>query len=482
VQSAQSAEDAAALVAMLPDGANALAIVRVGDILQSPRSQQEGWSKAADEKFMAGAGGIPSWVKCLTVGYQIRLAVPDRLWAAGVASVPENMTIQDVAQRENMPVESLSGVPAVHGRRNAYILQIGPGLIGLWKPAVRQEAARWADTLARRRSGMANPYLAQAATAPGDLVLAMDLSNTFDPVNVRAHLDMNRELDSVAGARDQLQSLLLSLRGATFSAMIKDQSTAQVRFDFDQEVGTLGLYLKSFFIDAVQQMGTAIDDFDHSDVRAEGKSLILTAGLSDESLRRIMSLIVSSPDMAKMKAAPAPTPGSTPSVGGADVTASQRYYRAVNRTIDDLQKASRRTNDYARTATWHENFAMRINDLPEQGVDPDLIAYGNSVGMKLRALARSLRGQSVEVNAAQGTLTYDATYTPGWASVNVWGGIGYGEPAYNYKSNLQQVREKQAAAVTSGTKQRDDLWGMIVEERTAIQRTLRDRYGADFVR
>ncbi|MEZ6146827.1 MAG: hypothetical protein R3B91_15705 [Planctomycetaceae bacterium] len=74
----------------------------------------------------------------------------------------------------------------------------------------------------------------------------------------------------------------------------------------------------------------------------------------------------------------------------------------------------------------------------------------------------------MKINAEQGTLTYDVNYTPGWASVNIWGGVGYGESAVNVTSNLREVREKQAAAIEQGAGEREQIWLMIENERATL--------------
>lgn len=477
---AMAADEAADLAAFLPSDVNAVAVVRVHDAMQTPRAVREDWAKTADERFLSGAGGIPSWVNTLVTGFLVRPAQQDEVWAATLVSVPDTVTIDSIAAREQMPVDQLEGLPSVRGRRNSFIMSVAPSVLAVRRPAVRQEAAQWAGAIRDHQTGPASDYLAAAVRTPGQVVLAIDLANMLDPAAVQAHLSMDRRLDTVQGGREQLQSLLMTLRGATFAAMVGDETTAQIRIDFDQEIGTLGLYLKPFFIDTLHEMGAAIDDFDRSDVRTDGKSLVLTSTFSDESLRRVLSLITMSPATSAPMRTAAP-PAST-ATGTTDPAASRKYFLAVNRNIDDLQRASRRSNDYSRTAMWHENFARKIDDLPVEGVDQALIDYGSKVASWLRGLARSLRGQAVEVNAHQGTLTYDVDFTPGWASVNVWGGVGVGQSAYNVSSNLQQVRERQAAAITAGTKQRDELWGMIDQARADIDRQMKQKYGAAFGR
>jgi len=473
------------LVKLLPQDINALAIVRVEEILQTPRAQQEEWAKNADQKFLSGAGGIPSWVKTLSVGFLLRPASSDEVWAAGIASIPPTVTMDVIAMRERGTIEQLNDMPAVRSHRNSYLLGISPGILGIWRPAVRQEAGRWARALQARVTGPISEYLTEAVRHPGHIVLALDLENALDPVNTQAHLAMNKEL-ATPEERARMQSLLMSVRGVTLAVSINQTSTAHLQVDFQQDVGALAPHVQRFFLNTLHDLGAAIEDFDQGKFVADGKSLVMTSSLDDESLRRLVSMVTTSPSSPGLKMEMADsgtgTPPKTSATETAEAAASSRYFKQVDRYLQDLSRANRRATNYSRTALWHENFASKIDELPLTGVDPALVDYGTSVSSKLRALGRSLRGQQLDINLQQGTLTYNYDFNPGWASVNVWGGFGYGAPSYNVTSNLQEVRERQAAAISAGARQREDVWSMLTDERMRMLRQMQQKYGEDFAK
>jgi len=113
-------------------------------------------------------------------------------------------------------------------------------------------------------------------------------------------------------------------------------------------------------------------------------------------------------------------------------------------------------------------------------VEPELLEFGHRVSERLRALAASLRGQSVSVNAEQQTLVYNYNYDPGWAAASYWGAVGYRAPTFKYDSNLQQVRERQAAAVVKGSQQRITVWNLITSDRSRTEQLMREKHGDDF--
>lgn len=480
--------DAASLTQYLPNDANALAIVRVKDILQTPRAIKEEWAKEADERFLSGTGGIPSWVNTLVVGFQVRPATASEVWAAGVVSVPAAVSIEAIAAREQAMIETLGTIKAIRSDRGSYMLGISKGIFGVWRPAIRQEATRWARAIESKVTAPLSEYLQQVSRRSGDVVMAIDLENTLDPTMTMLHLREMKEITSDA-QRDSAYDLLMSLSGITLDVDLEETSTAELRVDFKKEVGPNVTLVRNFFLSVLHDHGAEIDEFANAPVKADGTSVSLIATLGDDSMRRLISLISSGPAMENMTPSPEPLPAAngTQSVSPrvtapTPAEASQTYFRQIDQFVNDLNRASRRATDYSRTAMWHENFAEKIDELPITGVDPELIDYGADIASKLRALARSLRGQQLAVNVQQGTLTYDVNFDPGWASVSVWGGVGYGAPTYRVNSNLQQVRERQAAAITAGAQQRDDIWTMMHDSRAKVLRSMQQKYGPEFGR
>lgn len=473
------ATETADLIQLLPSEINALTILRVEDALQTPKAKRENWAQHADENFMNGTGGIPSWVKVHVTGFLVRPALMQEVWGASIAVVPENVTVQSIGNQQQITLEEFSGIPALRTPRNSYLLGISPGVLGIWRPAIRQEASHWARSLSAKVTGPLSVYLQQAAARPGQMVMAIDLENTLDPLSTSLHLEAMREFSSDQARREQLYALLMTLRGVTLTATTVERTTAQIRIDFQQDVGSLAGPVKAFFLSLLHDMGAAIDDFDQAPAKGDGKSVVLQTELGDESLRRLVSLVTSAPAMTSMQGSETGTPASE---SGASAAASAKYFKQIDNYVNDLSKASRRSNDPSRVAMWHEKYASKIEELPVAGVDPVLLDYAGDVASKLRALGRSLRGQQLDVNLQQGTLTYNYDYTPGWASMSVWGGVGYGAPSVNVTSNLQKVREEQAAAISAGAKQREEVWAILNEARGKTLRQMQQKYGDDFIK
>jgi len=473
------AESPEELIRSVPGSCNAVAIVRMADMLKSPRAVKENWAQMASESFMADMGTIPPWVENLVVGFQVRPALQQEVWAAGVASVPDDLTIEKLSQRNQQPVDNIAGFPAISGRGNTLIFGLKPGVLAIWRPAIRQEAVRWANEIAAKITGPNSDYLAATTGIAGHVVLAIDVAGAFDPTRTHMLVNGDQSAGNSEANRQQLQQLLMGTRGAILAITVTDTVQAELRIDFSAPIEQHASELKRFLDMALQQLGAEIEEFTAATPQASGRTLVCNATLSDESLSRVMSLITTSSAMPQSMAA---VPASEASSAAPGQQESARYFSAIDRILKDLERANRRASANSPTALWHENFARKIDDLSIQRVDPELVNYGRSVASKLRALGRSLRGQAVAVNAHEGTLTYESNFTPGWASIDLWGGIGAGQPAVNVTSNLQQVRERQAEAIIAGNEQRNTIWGMLKEERSKILAQMQAKFGEKFPR
>lgn len=471
------ADDVPDLAGSLPLSANTLTVVRVASIFGTARAQSQHWYEDQQERFQSGVAVIPPWVDTLVVGSLVHPAVPEQVWSAAIVHRPEHVTLESIAEREGNPVEELGGISAVRTRRDSYIAQPRPDRLTAYRPAHRLEAARWARAVTQGEKSSVSTYLQQAAREEGHVVLAMDLQDMLDLRLVERRLREDEHFAPHRQLVERLMTLMSGLRGVTLSVTISDTVAATVDIDFSSEVGPSVFSVKALFVSILDDLGASIDEFREAAATASGQTVSLSCSLSDDSLRRILSLIVTP---STPYAIPPKTPVETPPKSPADAqAATKKYVAAVNEMVADLQKANRRAKDYARTAAWHETFARKILELPTEGVAAEVVAQGDQIASALRALAASLRGEGVEVQTQQGALTYNVHVTPGtpmfsWPVLTInggyWGGVGYTQPTYDWTSNLQQVREKQAEAIAKGAAQREQIWQAINDSLSLLQR------------
>lgn len=461
-------------VRRLPPGANTLSIVRLHNILESARASEGQWKAALESRFLSGAGAIPPHVDNLVVGSLVHLSVPEEVWSASLVPLDQGMSLDQIAKNHGANVETLAGRDTIELGQNAFISSITPELAAIYSPAQRQDASRWFNQVAAGTDGNITQYLTAAAKNPAHLVMAIDLANMLDPEILRRHLTEDSRFKKYAQLADQLVPLIASLQGVTLAIQVDDQIAANVSIDFGRDVGTSAFSIKSIFLALLDDLGASIEEFTTAKVTADGSTVNMTCDLSDASFRQIVSLIMlppkpgtvpqSAPNTTKVAEPPKPAPPNDPD------KATKDYIAAVNKMIDDLQRANRRATDYNRTILWHQKYADKIEALDRTDVSSEVLDYGQIIASAFRALAASLSGQAVEVNAQQQALVYNQHFDPGWSYSDIWGNGGGRRPSVNVTSNLEEVRRNQAAAVTAGTKDRDAIWLMILDERAKFQR------------
>jgi len=433
-------------------------------------------------------------------------------WTVAVLNLPGTVNMEQISWRQKSSVEQLAGRPIVRGDNNNLIVELKSGILGVVRPAYRQFAARWIRSLAVQQDKPLSDFLTASINNDSHIVLAMDLRDVLYPETIQERIMASDKLASKTTAHQKLISLISTLQGARLTINFDNETRAEIEFEFGEDVGTVGGYIKPFFLEILSDLHATISDFDKSRVRTIGKSVILQTKLEDENLRRIMSLILTptpehqsdkeKPEISVTK--PPETDPQTPKINPnetsskttssrvrIDFDASEKYFSSIDRILADLTKANARAKDYQRTATWHDNFARKIDYLPLTGVDPELIKYGQIISRRLTALAASLRGEGIVVDTQQRSVVYDVNVNPPTTGYNPWGGWrrgwgggwgnwNYTPGSWNVSSNLREVRQKQARAAAEGGKERAQIWGFINEERNSMLQKMREKYGEKF--
>lgn len=478
-------DDVAILLRRVPESSNAMAVVRLDTLLKSPRGQRESWTEKYKLGYMNGAVRIPPVVKTMIMASHFHADNPAASTTIAVAFLnkKDRLSMQDIAAAEGGTIETVANRPVVRTMRGNLVVELAPGMMGAVHPASRQELAGWIRFTESNRDPVISPYLRRAASegrgAP--IQLAIDLQDIVDPKAVHVWLPHSRALKGKTGPFDALEELIKGLQGVRFTARVQESTTGQVYLDFTKPVGDNAGYMKELFMESLGEIGAYLDEFSNSQVRTEngGKTVVLKTDLSDDSLRRIMSLIqmpATDPEEAKMVT-------SSPGQKG-DLAATEVYYNAIQNMLNDLRKKNKKaednnqdSDDYAKSALWHQTYARKISELSRKDVDPEMLQYGATVAQMLDALSNSLRGIPLKVDLLQ-QQSYYYSYTPwiigGWAR---WGGY----PSYT-ETNLPEIREKQTSAIIQGKDDRQRIWQSLDESKYKIRRRMSEKYQTDFDR
>lgn len=465
------------LLPLIPGSANALVIVRARQLLDSPRGQKENWRAKREADFLAGSIGVPPSVDVIVRGAHITPAQPTGTWSVGLIPRPPELNIDVIARHEQGQQETIDGKPCVLSRRG-YFAELTPGVLGVMSAdAPRQDFARWLRASASGGPSRLSTYLLSAAADnSAQILLAIDLRDMPNPLLLRERLASNPALKGRTSDQAALSKLIMSVQGCRLAIRVTDATTASLTFDFADDVVPQAVFLKPVVIEMLEDMGAVLDELRDAQVTSSGKSVALDFSLTDQGLRRIMSLV----PMPLVNRPASPGPGAK---GAADVTASRNYYRQVSRLLTDLQRLNRSAREYQKTALWHDNYAKRIAELPVVGVDPELLDYGADVVQKLRLLAASLRGTTIDLETIQTKAKYQVNVSPFYGPAGSFRGTaGYVPAPWEVSTNLAEVRSQQAEAAARGASQREQIWQILENETIRIRNRMAEKYSADFNR
>jgi hypothetical protein len=479
-----SAADVDGLLPYVPMPTNALTVLRVGEILATDRAKAENWREPG--KFLNGAVRIPSWVELAVQATRINPAGGRPSWAATIVPVPPPVTFDTIRAAEQAPVQELVGHQAFRSSRG-YFVELKPGLIGLMRTGSRQDAALWVVQSDRGGSGMSG-YLAEAARGPGHLILAFDATNMVDPKGVRTQLQASEALEGKQAEIDGATRLLPGLRGIRAALTFGATNEAEIRLDFSEAVHGLAPTMHAVFLEFLNDHGAALPELAGAKATGDGNAVILKTTLSDESVRMLVTLITAPSPEPNVPGGPAvpPAPNNTPPATNPPpqsqaVDASVAYYREVARLIRDLQNLMKSAKDYEKSATWHDNFARRIDELPVVGVDPAVATFGSNTSANFRALAASLRGTPVKVGLLGQEVTYDVQIHTDYPTGYKYGAFGgYVPGPGELQTNAPQVRAAQMKAVAQGAEDRNKIWRHITDEQNQLRNAMAAKYGVDF--
>ena len=461
------------LSSYFPDHTNAAASIKVAEFYDSEIAKREGWSRAAP---LAGLNAVPGWVNELVLAAHVQPSSTDSQWMITLVPLPESLTFDQIAEQAPNPVEELAGRGMFRTRRGDIAVELGPNLLGVMRPGVRQTASRWIRSL-ESDGRFVPPYLTRSLNAAGQIVLALDLVDAIGAPRAQEWLASQPEEIVPPAAAEAVAQALAGTEGCQLSITAANELTAEVRIDFKEPLSVEAEHLKAVFLTVLADLGAQIPDLADARPGIEGSAFVLRGPLSADGLKRIITL-VGSPS-AESEAPPAP---STPPRVASTAEIAERYFLAIDDILRHLQSATRRASSQARVPVWFDNFAYQIDAMETTGVPPELVEFGGRVASDLRAIAASSRGVRVNVDANLRKVTYDVWVDPPTVGIGLWGWGAFRPGSVTVNTNLAQQRARAIDAVAAGQQQRDEIWRMVVEDRAATLRQMRMQFGSSFAR
>lgn len=466
--SARAAESG--LLQWTPGSCNAIAVIRMRKLVESPIGKKENWSGKVRRAYAEGLLSAPPWVREVvrvsTFGSQIS-GTPATY---SLYSMDQKSVIGDVAKHELASSEKIAGSFSVLSPRGIYFVQLAPGILGGVEPPDRQAVSAWVRSRTNGKKTELSPYLKTAVEDSDNalVVLAVDLTDMLNRRQVKDWLTASPRLASQPNV-DELASLVASIRGARLGLVVTDTIDGRLRLDFESPVGSRTEALKTVVLQWFDDVGAQMSPLAGAKVTASDKSLTFVAPLDERALRRILSLVRSPhlPGKGDVDNAEKQQPNAV---------ATADYYNSVCDLLNALVRRNQGATDYDKTALWHETFAKKVAELPTTGVDPELVGWGRDVSAKLLALGASLRGVPVDLDQLQKSIRFDDTTYYRWYATSAESGPLYFPSWVKSRNNVGDVRAREAELIAKSTGQRDAIWSMLRNATADIARKMEYKY------
>jgi hypothetical protein len=479
----------AELAKFLPDDANAVIVVNAQSLYASPLGQQQGWQQKYADRFEASPLLLPPSATRAVFGTELDLATLKHQWQAAAMELSIDPSMGDIARKRGGRNDVIAGAEVTWLGNQLCVTKLGPKLFGVVTPVTRAEAADWIRDMKSGRAGQFADYLAQSigyADAAGtDIILAVDLADAFTEDDLRARAEGSDALDGVTAA--VAAKILASIQGVKFGVKVTDGIVGRLQLDFAEDVGPLAGVAKPLVLRIVGKAGAMLPEFANWTGETSAKSLAIQGPLTEDGMRRILSLLALDAGALETKE-PEPATTATASVDDAKQAmgaASLRYFRGLSKYVDDLQRlGSAASLDQA--VMWIENYGRKIEALPTRNVDPELIQYGKYVSQTFYAIVDQASGALDNYDSAQQPVVtnYQIGFLPTARTVN-WGGnfqrmyAPYGHENIDVQQtqkNIQQSQEQIDAAI----KQAKTTLGQLISDQQTVREKLSEKYGLKF--
>lgn len=476
------------LLAKVPPAANSLVLINVEKTLNSPLAEEDGWGKKLELAYVDQPVFLPPEATKLVMAASLQTGEGFRRnWEMAVMELSSPMGMSSIARSEGGYVDTLRDTEVAWTPSNAYFVSLSDRMLGVMFPADRQVVSRWIAFAKQNVRPMMSSYLREATNKTSDnvqILLAMDLTDVVQPHELNDKVQQLELFKKIKMDNKTAVPLISSLRGASLRIMVGDKAEAQLRIDFAQDITALDRIAGDLVIHVLEQIGVTIPGLEDWQTKVVGTSIRMQGELSQDSQRRIFSLVeLPSAKFSLLKDVPPPPtdgPGGTGGTSGSQESlireASQTYFSSIQVLLKDLK---RELQGNKASSAIMERYAGRIDRMPILNVDDDLLDYGSGVAETLRGMALSRRQGGISAG----------TQTTGM------GGAGYTGYQYNYNWFTHTYKEDLYSGARQGAADRAAIKAQamaesknvrvegskqIADATAQIRRQMTKKYGVEF--
>jgi hypothetical protein len=419
-------------------------------------------------------------LRSLVLAARVHTGTMEPAWEVALMEVAQKPSMQALALASGGYLDTAAGKPAAVNPNDVFCVEISDKIIGAVYPADRQLATRWLNEQRPGSASRPQDYLLSAVAGVGretPVVLAIDLTDAVSEPAVRRLLESERPKWAASlGGNDKAAAILASVRGVTvrIGSLGAGGATGTIAVDFGQDVAPLASVAKDMVCGVMANRGVSVPDMTQWQFSASGQALTGSGRLSVQGIERLVEFLSPPAVSAPGEPTEARTAGAdAASPKQAAAAASKAYFKSVSGTLDAFQGG----DSLSDSAAWLNRSAKRIDQLPAENVDPDLMLWGADVSAKLREAASILSAGQQRVKARSASVGTNV----GYAGI---GGSGESQRAAEARADRENLR-RQASQLAAEERANVQLEASkpltaAMDSRGKIRAAMAERYGGGF--
>jgi hypothetical protein len=464
------------LIARVPSGANAIVILDVQKLLNSPLGKTQNWRGNQEKMAESGVSMVPASAQHFVLASQMDLEFMQPVWEVAVAELSYDVSMPRVAARWGGEIDRVENRNVVQLADDSYVVEFSGSQAGIYRPANRQSVAKWlreTDVSGNRLTSYLDTALSYAVEGGTPVIMALDLTDAFSEAVISKRIEEFESLQDRQVDKAKLAKALASLQGLTLAISVKDRISAAVRIDFAEDVSFVDAEVaKLVILEAFSRNGATIDEMQGWSVKVAEKRIQIGGELYRSGMQRIMSVLELPAALQQQLASES---SGQPSEDAIQQTASQQYFKSISGLLDDLRGKRNDFSSLNAVGTWLNRYADKIDKLPIVNVDPQLLDYGRFVSGSFRAAGEAIRSSGGKTRTRQLNAPSYYNYYGRWGTNGAYG--GYYQDVKATQEDRTRIRSEERVSAAT------DARGIMQEVMNAtaeIRQTMTQKYNANF--
>lgn len=385
------------LTRLVPSSANAILVVDVETLFESPLAKTRGWRESHANQFDITPTLLPPDAKYFLLAAEVDVEHFEPKWEFAAMELSRQISMQEICERLDGRMDVLAGNSVVLTPRGSFIVPFEDQRFGLIRLAQRQWAAQ---QVRRARQNEASPLpeiLQQAvnnvASGNSQMALAILLEDAVAAPELRAVVERSVVRRNAGADIEQVAQEMASVQGLLFDIRVTNAIEGRLSVVFRYPPKSIAKLGKPILLETLAGAGAMLPEFrdwqssanwNRTAFQSPGAetpptSLGIEGPITTAGLRRVLSILSTEPlDVEPFL----PSESKTASRDDVQDRDSKRYVNRIEKMVGEIVSGGK-TNTLRQQILWTDRAAKTILRMPTRGVEPQAVEIGRGIAYDL---------------------------------------------------------------------------------------------------